>query len=77
MFFRLKISLRWGATEICSWTSFILSIHYGIAKHLFSLTRLFVDDSSHFYSPAHIVDIAGKILLTMTYSCCQTGIDSG
>ena len=32
-----------------------------IAKHLFSLTRLFADDSSHFYSAAHIADIAGII----------------
>ena len=30
-----------------------------IAKHLFSLARLFADDSSLFYSAAHIADIAG------------------
>ena len=28
------------------------------AKHLLSLTRLFADDSSLFYSSAHIADIA-------------------
>ena len=32
-----------------------------IAKHLLSLTRLFADDSSLFYSAAHIADIAGII----------------
>ena len=32
-----------------------------IAKHLLSLTRLFADDSSLFYSAAHIDDIAGII----------------
>ena len=32
-----------------------------IAKHLLSLTRLFADDSSPFYSAAHIADIAGII----------------
>ena len=32
-----------------------------IAKHLFSLTRLFLDDSSLFYAAAHIVDIVGII----------------
>ena len=32
-----------------------------IAKHLHSLTRLFVDDSSLFYSAAHIADTAGII----------------
>ena len=32
-----------------------------IAKHLLSLTRLFADDSSNFYSAAHIADIAGII----------------
>ena len=32
-----------------------------IAEHLFSLTRLFADDSSLFYSTAHIDDIAGII----------------
>ena len=30
-----------------------------IAKQLRSLTRLFVDDRSHFYAAAHIADIAG------------------
>ena len=32
-----------------------------IAKHLLSLIRLFADDRSHFYSAAHIADIAGII----------------
>ena len=32
-----------------------------IAKHLLSLTRLFADDSSLFYSAAHLADIAGII----------------
>ena len=32
-----------------------------IAEHLLSLTRMFVDDSSLFYSAAHIDDIAGII----------------
>ena len=32
-----------------------------IAKHLLSLTRLFADDSSLFYSAAHIADIDGII----------------
>ena len=32
-----------------------------IAEHLLSLTRLFADDSSLFYSAAHIDDIAGII----------------
>ena len=32
-----------------------------LAKHLLSLTRLFSDDSSLFYSAAHIADIAGII----------------
>ena len=32
-----------------------------IAKHRLSLTRLFADDSSLFYSAAHIADIAGII----------------
>ena len=32
-----------------------------IAKHLFSVTRLFVDDTSLFYAAAHIADIAGII----------------
>ena len=32
-----------------------------IAKHLLCLTRLFADDSSLFYSAAHIADIAGII----------------
>ena len=32
-----------------------------IAKHLLSLTRLYADDSSLFYSAAHIADIAGII----------------
>ena len=31
------------------------------AKHLLGLTRLFADDSSLFYSAAHIADIAGII----------------
>ena len=31
------------------------------AEHLISLTRLFADDSSIFYSAAHIDDIAGII----------------
>ena len=29
------------------------------AKHLLSLTRLFADDSSLFYSAVHVADIAG------------------
>ena len=32
-----------------------------IAEHLLSLTKLFADDSSLFYSAAHIDDIAGII----------------
>ena len=36
-------------------------IHKNIAEHLLSLTRLFADDSSLFYSAAHIDDIAGII----------------
>ena len=31
------------------------------AEHLLSFTRLFTDDSSLFYSAAHIADIAGII----------------
>ena len=56
-----KIYLCGGAAGVCSWTSFILVYINDIAEHLLSLTRLFADDSSLFYSAAHIDDIAGII----------------
>ena len=40
----------------------LLSVYINnIAKHLFSSTRLFADDSSLFYSAAPIANIAGLI----------------
>ena len=56
-----KIYFCGGATGVCSWTSFFLVYINDIAEHLLSLTRLFADDSSLFYSAAHIDDIAGII----------------
>ena len=61
MFFWLKIYIFRGASGISSWASFCLVYTNDIAKHLLSLTWLFADDSSIFYSAAHIADIAGII----------------
>ena len=47
---RFKIYHCGGATGICSWTSLFFVYINDIAKHLLSLTRLFADDSSLFYS---------------------------
>ena len=38
-----------------------------------NLTRLFADDSSLFYSAAHIDDIADSMICR----CCQFGLDNG
>ena len=46
-----------------------------IAEYLLSLTRLFADDSSFFYSAAHIDGISSVI--TILCSCSQTGLDNG
>ena len=43
------------------WPLLFLVYINDIAKHLFSLTRLFAADSSLFNAAAHIADIAGKI----------------
>ena len=61
MFFWLKIYICRGASGISSRAPFFLVYINDIAKHLLSLTRLFADDSSLFYSAAHIADIAGII----------------
>ena len=61
MFYWLKIYICRGASGISSMASFIFGVYNDIAKHLLSLTRLFADDSSLFYSAAHIADIAGII----------------
>ena len=50
-----------GAAGVCSWNFLFLVYINDIAEHLLSLTRLFADDSSLFYSAAHIDDIAGII----------------
>ena len=60
LLFRFKIYLYGGDTGVCYLTSFIFGIN-DIDEHLLSLTRLFADDSSLFYSAAHIDDIAGVI----------------
>ena len=59
--FRSKFYLCRAATGVCSWTSLFLVYINDIAEHLLSLTRLFADDSSLFYSAAHIDDIASII----------------
>ena len=54
----------------------LLSLVYinDITKHLHSLTRLFADNSSLFYSASHIADIAGIINHDLQF--LQTGLDS-
>ena len=57
----LKVYLCWRATRIRSRTSIILVYINDIAKILLSLSRLFADDSSLFYTAANIANIAGII----------------
>ena len=64
-FFWLKIYICRGALGINSWASFFLVYTNDISKHLLSLTWPFADDSSQFYSAAHIADIAGIINLDL------------
>ena len=47
-----------------------------LAKHLFSFARLFADDSSLFYSAAHIADIA-VIINHDSQLLAKTGLDNG
>ena len=61
LFLRLK-SIFAGVPQESSLRPLLLMVNINdISKHLLSLTRLFVDDSSTFYSAAHIADIAGII----------------